>query len=175
MDLSIGLQRPPEPVDVGAVLKSLTVGAAPEDVKFLQRAADRHADISEWLAKNPEAMEQFKTAPLTVLAKQFPELEPPKRRLTPIPGSVVGRVKFGGLEPPTAAADLLAKIAAWVATAPANADQFHSDPFGVVAAQSAGYPAAVVEQVRNAISTALGMPTVAHILDFADAARLGVI
>jgi len=29
--------------------------------------------------------------------------------------------------------------------------------------------------LRNAISTALGMPTITHILDFADAARLGRI
>jgi len=175
MDLSIGLQRPVDRVDVGDALKALTVGATPDDLKFLQRAADRHADISAWLAKNPEAMEQFKTAPLTVLAKQFPELEPPKRRLTPIPGAVVGRVTFGVLEPPTAAAELLAKIAAWVAAAQANADQFHTDPFAVLTAQSAGYSAAVVEQVRNAISTALGMPTITHILDVADAVRIGRI
>jgi len=120
-------------------------------------------------------MEQFKTVPLTVLARQFPELEPPKRRLIPIPGAVAGRVTFGRLEPPSAAAELLAKVAAWVATAPVNADQFSADSFAVLAAQSAGYPATVVEQVRNAISTALGLPTVTHILDFADAARLGRI
>jgi hypothetical protein len=175
MDLSIGLEGPPERVDVTATLTSLGVGATPEDVAFLQRAAERHDDISGWLSKNPEAMELFKTAPLTVLARQFPELEPPKRRLARIPGSVAGRVKFGVFEPPTPAADLLARIAKWVAGAPANADQFHADPFAVVTVQSAGYSAVVVEQVREAISTALGMPTITRLLDFTDDVRLGRI
>jgi len=44
-------------------------------------------------------MEQFKTDPLSILAKQFPELQLPKGRLTPIPGVVVGRVNFGRLAP----------------------------------------------------------------------------
>jgi hypothetical protein len=175
MDLSIGLDQPVDRVDVGEALKALAAGATPETVKFLQQAADRHADISAWLAKNPDAMEQFKTAPLSVLAKQFPELQLPKGRVTPISGIVAGRVNFGRLEPQTAAAALLATIAAWVATAPANADQFHADPFAVVTAQSAGYSAAVVDQVRNAISTALGMPSITHFLDVTDAVRLGRI
>ena len=175
MDLSIGLQQPVDRVDVGEALKALAVGATPENVKFLQQAADRHADISTWLTKNAEAMDQFKTDPLGILAKQFPELQLPKGRLTPIPGVVVGRVNFGRLEPQTAAAELLAKITAWVATAQANADQFHTDPFAVLTAQSAGYSAAVVDQVRVAISTALGMPTVTHFLDVTDAVRIGSI
>jgi hypothetical protein len=155
-DIRITLRPGSPDQDPREVLEVLGAGDDEELARTVTQLIENEPRVLEFLAQQPEKLQNFARDPWAVIQEQFPELEPP-RAVDPIVATDRVTLELIPLDEPNPAIPLLEEVWKFVSENEANLESFMANPFAVVASVGAQSSPTVVEQVNRALETVLNI------------------